>query len=120
MAEVAEVAESCGGSGGSGGSGGKPLLQCSNECSNAQRWKQKVTNASGQKAENRAQGKRMCTSNTLTTDFTIRLHDGRNMGVASVGLGDDSPRLKPGASQRRVLWRLRPSLVFVSPHASGL
>src|SRR6266567_1777569 len=36
-------------------------------------------------------GKRMSTSNTLTTDFTLRLHDGRAIGVASVGKSDGFP-----------------------------
>ncbi len=33
----------------------------------------------------------MSTSNTLTMDFTIRLRDGRSMGVASVGPSDGFP-----------------------------
>ena len=33
----------------------------------------------------------MSTSNSLTTDFTIQLRDGRNLGVASVGTSDGFP-----------------------------
>lgn len=33
----------------------------------------------------------MSTSNNLTTDFTIRLHDGRSMGIATVGPSDGFP-----------------------------
>jgi len=37
------------------------------------------------------EGKRMPSSNTFTSDFSIRLRDGRSMGVASVGRDDGFP-----------------------------